>query len=188
MTDDHAAFMKAIIERPDDDLPRLVYADWLDERGEAKRAEFIRLQCVMARDPTSRHIPQMRRRERELLEQRHPFQSSVAAASYAWLPLPVRFAHDHWHESSVRPTPPVFHRGFVESITCSWQDWRRYADDIVAATPLRTVRLTRPRLSVALIDDMQKSLANSYPGITFELPYSHTAGGTDPMRWAVDAG
>ena len=30
---DHAAFIAAIIARPDDDLPRLIYADWLDEHA-----------------------------------------------------------------------------------------------------------------------------------------------------------
>jgi uncharacterized protein (TIGR02996 family) len=30
MTDEHATFLKAIIARPDLDLPRLVYADWLE--------------------------------------------------------------------------------------------------------------------------------------------------------------
>jgi uncharacterized protein (TIGR02996 family) len=30
---------------PDDDTPRLVLADWLDDHGESARAEFIRSQC-----------------------------------------------------------------------------------------------------------------------------------------------
>jgi uncharacterized protein (TIGR02996 family) len=34
-----------IQERPDDLGPRLVYADWLEERGQCERAELIRLQC-----------------------------------------------------------------------------------------------------------------------------------------------
>jgi uncharacterized protein (TIGR02996 family) len=49
---DHAAFLAAIVAAPDDDLPRLVYADFLDECGEpgaAARAEFIRLQCELER-------------------------------------------------------------------------------------------------------------------------------------------
>lgn len=37
------AFMKAIRRNPSDNLPRLVYADWLEERGETEYAEFIRL-------------------------------------------------------------------------------------------------------------------------------------------------
>jgi uncharacterized protein (TIGR02996 family) len=35
-----------IQERPDEIGPRLVYADWLEERGECNRAELIRLQCI----------------------------------------------------------------------------------------------------------------------------------------------
>jgi uncharacterized protein (TIGR02996 family) len=37
------AFHAAIWKAPDDDLPRLVYADWLDERGEGDAAAFLRL-------------------------------------------------------------------------------------------------------------------------------------------------
>lgn len=40
--------MRAVLEFPDDDLPRLVFADRLDERGklhDRARAELIRLQC-----------------------------------------------------------------------------------------------------------------------------------------------
>ncbi len=48
---DRAAFLRAIADNPDDDLPRLVYADWLDEHGEPERAEFIRVQCELARLP-----------------------------------------------------------------------------------------------------------------------------------------
>jgi uncharacterized protein (TIGR02996 family) len=49
---DHAAFLAAIREAPEDDAPRLVYADWLDESGAPERAELIRLQCQAAR-PTA---------------------------------------------------------------------------------------------------------------------------------------
>jgi uncharacterized protein (TIGR02996 family) len=46
---DGDALLAAIIANPDDDTPRLIYADWLDENGQAERAEFIRVQCRMAR-------------------------------------------------------------------------------------------------------------------------------------------
>ena len=39
---DNEAFVRAIAEHPDDDAPRLVYADWLEEHGQPERAEFIR--------------------------------------------------------------------------------------------------------------------------------------------------
>jgi uncharacterized protein (TIGR02996 family) len=46
---DDEPFLRAITDSPDDDLPRLVYADYLDERGDHDRAEFIRVQCELAR-------------------------------------------------------------------------------------------------------------------------------------------
>ncbi|MFX5914928.1 TIGR02996 domain-containing protein, partial [Acinetobacter baumannii] len=33
----------------DDDLTRQAFADWLEERGDTRRAEFIRLQMALAR-------------------------------------------------------------------------------------------------------------------------------------------
>src|SRR5438309_11483 len=45
------AFIEAILQHPDDDTPRLVYADWLEEHGQGERAEFIRVQCNLARLP-----------------------------------------------------------------------------------------------------------------------------------------
>jgi uncharacterized protein (TIGR02996 family) len=41
--------LRSVCEIPDDDAPRLVYADWLDEEGQAERAEFIRLSVRLAR-------------------------------------------------------------------------------------------------------------------------------------------
>lgn len=41
---DREAFVQAIAANPTDDLPRLVFADWLEEHGEPERAEFIRTQ------------------------------------------------------------------------------------------------------------------------------------------------
>lgn len=41
---DRDALLRSILEHPQEDLPRLVYADWLDEAGEAERAEFLRCQ------------------------------------------------------------------------------------------------------------------------------------------------
>lgn len=43
-------FCEAIFAEPDEDLPRLVFADWLEEQGNP-RGEFIRLQCQL-QDPT----------------------------------------------------------------------------------------------------------------------------------------
>lgn len=47
MTEDKALLM-AVLANPADDLPRKVFADWLDEHGDLTRAEFIRTQCAVA--------------------------------------------------------------------------------------------------------------------------------------------
>lgn len=57
----HEAFLRAIFDAPDDDTPRLVYADFLDDHGQPGfdgvgvdhergrfRAELIRAQCALA--------------------------------------------------------------------------------------------------------------------------------------------
>jgi uncharacterized protein (TIGR02996 family) len=48
---ERAAFISAILDNPDNDTVRLVFADWLEEHGEAERAEFIRCQIEVARLP-----------------------------------------------------------------------------------------------------------------------------------------
>src|SRR5262245_1043172 len=46
---DAEGLLAAIWEQPHDDTPRLIYADWLEEHGQPERAEFIRVQCELAR-------------------------------------------------------------------------------------------------------------------------------------------
>jgi uncharacterized protein (TIGR02996 family) len=41
-------FLRDIHASPDDDTPRLVFADWLEDHGDPDRAELIRLQCRLA--------------------------------------------------------------------------------------------------------------------------------------------
>jgi len=43
------ALIDAIRDDPDDDLRRLVYADWLEEQGRPERAELIRVQIELAK-------------------------------------------------------------------------------------------------------------------------------------------
>lgn len=62
-------FIGAILERPEDDTPRLIYADWLEERGRLERAELIRLQLDRRRfeDPGDPEHRARSARERELV-------------------------------------------------------------------------------------------------------------------------
>jgi uncharacterized protein (TIGR02996 family) len=48
---DEDALLAAIIAHPDEDTPRLMYADWLEEHDWPDRAEFIRTQIERARLP-----------------------------------------------------------------------------------------------------------------------------------------
>src|SRR3712207_2179231 len=72
---------------PDDDGPRLVYADWLDERG-APRGEFVRVQLALARLPaTDPRRAELIQREKELLDAHReewlaPFRPLVSAAEF----------------------------------------------------------------------------------------------------------
>jgi uncharacterized protein (TIGR02996 family) len=47
--DTQQAFLRAIIEEPDDDTHRLVFADWLDDDGQSAWAALIRAQCGLNR-------------------------------------------------------------------------------------------------------------------------------------------
>ncbi|HJZ59960.1 MAG TPA: TIGR02996 domain-containing protein [Gemmataceae bacterium] len=59
------AFLGSIRRRPADDTTRLVYADWLEERGEDRRAEYLRVLCRwLAGDPAADR--ELVEREREL--------------------------------------------------------------------------------------------------------------------------
>src|SRR5262249_8485654 len=68
----HVTFLEAIAEQPEEDLPRLVYADWLEEYGDEadrSRAEFIRSQCRRAQlSPDDAEIDTLLDREAALLE------------------------------------------------------------------------------------------------------------------------
>jgi uncharacterized protein (TIGR02996 family) len=79
-----APFLQAVIDQPDEDGPRLVYADWLDEQGESARAEFIRVQCELFQLPTDNpRRKELAAREKRLLK-RH-------GREWTRPPLP----HDH---------------------------------------------------------------------------------------------
>jgi uncharacterized protein (TIGR02996 family) len=64
MTDEDA-LIAAILDEEPADLPRLAYADWLEERGDLERAEYLRLEVARLRDPalfSSRELWQARSR------------------------------------------------------------------------------------------------------------------------------
>jgi uncharacterized protein (TIGR02996 family) len=94
------AFLRDVGEHPDDDAPRLAYADWLQEQPDPvrqARGEFIVAQCAVARDEErGAHREQWKKRTRALLKQYRD----------DWLPFPFGLVHR-----------AEFRRGFLERVT-----------------------------------------------------------------------
>ena len=68
MMSEEQALIQAIFEKPDDHTIRLIYADWLEERGDL-RCEFLRLQSELAQmSPDDPRRKEKEVREQELLE------------------------------------------------------------------------------------------------------------------------
>src|SRR5262249_4000204 len=107
---DATPFLQAILDAMNNDAPRLVYADWLEERGDP-HGELIRVQCELARrrigDPARRDLEQ---RERRLLSKHYlawygPLKSlrEDADPTRGFLP-PVKISgwqalYGHWVDS-----------------------------------------------------------------------------------------
>src|SRR5215470_6725424 len=62
-----AALLREAAENPEEDAPRLVLADWLDDHGQHDRAEVVRLGLELARlDEHDPRMPALRKRHDEL--------------------------------------------------------------------------------------------------------------------------
>jgi uncharacterized protein (TIGR02996 family) len=105
------AFREAILEDPDDDTPRLVYADWLQEHGDSERGEFIRVQVELARLP-----PGDERRSGLLAREGRLFLLN----------------RDRWTIQGLRR--PHFHRGFIDEWNFGWPP-----DEAFRQAPIQTV-------------------------------------------------
>src|SRR4051812_25999781 len=117
-------FLDAIADAPDDDDLRLIFADWLDERDDA-RGEYIRVQLDLARlpeDDPSR--PGLERREKELLAKHLP----------RWLgPL--------WGPGIREVLNPRFRRGLLEHLDLEATIFLAAAADLFRLGPITSLRL-----------------------------------------------
>jgi uncharacterized protein (TIGR02996 family) len=188
---DHAAFLAAVVAAPHDDLPRLVYADWLDERRDP-RGEFIRVQIELTRAPRCRHArpgvgfdgpfcsppyceicrPLQKLRVRE---------SELRANILHWLGgLPGQPAD----EAGNKVTAFVgyndlieyhFVRGFVGRVSLRWEVWQEHAAVIRTAAPVTAVRLTTWPAPRAARPGLRDRLLAEWPELDFALPPAHSA-------------
>ena len=115
------AFLRAIRAHPDDDTARLVFADWLDERGDPL-GEFIRVQIelepIRYRIDNPRAI-ELHRREEELLR----------AHGDDWLGK-ARKIGTNWPEYG-----PQFRRGFPNHANLSLDTFLKHGKTLFSACP-----------------------------------------------------
>jgi uncharacterized protein (TIGR02996 family) len=113
---EQAALLAAIRDNPDDDTPRLVYADWLQENGEDDRAEFIRVECEQYGTRNNRRWDRLAERGEQILKKHRK----------AWLgPLARRGVVKSY----------FFHRGFVTLLELSAAQFARHAKYVFAHHP-----------------------------------------------------
>jgi uncharacterized protein (TIGR02996 family) len=126
-----ANLLRAVRDNPDEDTPRLIYADFLDEEGCAARAEFIRVQIARERlaldDPQRRALED---REHELLAEHELEWLGVAATD-----LDDQSELTEWE----------FERGFVNEVSASPVFMRTAGADLCAAHPIRRWRVMSGR-------------------------------------------
>jgi uncharacterized protein (TIGR02996 family) len=115
------AFLQAIFEEPDDDAPRLIYADWLEERGDP-RAEFIRVGCALA--GLTREDPRFRllwTREGELIRTHKEKWFGPTRKEFSW-----------WD----------CHRGFLDEVATGASVFLKHADELFRAHAVQRVKLS----------------------------------------------
>jgi uncharacterized protein (TIGR02996 family) len=157
------AFLDSIIADIDDDTPRLVYADWLDEQGDGDRAEFIRVQIERARLPAwDAAQVRLRLREQELLTQH----------GEGWLAELPAIRGARWEG---------FRRGIVAEVSfTSFEAMRQSAHACRAVAPVEAVTVRWPRRregrrAVRPIAELR------------ELSLTGMLGGEDEIAWLADS-
>ncbi len=172
---ENEALLRAVLDNPDDDAPRLAYADWCalqPEEASVARAEFIRGQIELA------HMPA------EMVEHGLAYhQQSRMDALYA------RYAHT-WTE----PLAPFvksyrFQRGFVELVVLEAGSLLQNGSRIFEAAPVRHVDLHGVRnVSEELFSSPSlarlRSLAMDDCGLyTFHIRLLAASGVTADLCW-----
>ena len=135
MTSSHDALYRAICAQPDEDTPRLVFADLIEEDGDHLRARFIRTQVALARlPPYDADWVNARRHE--------PDASTGHCMAHT---LPKVPAGSGWHRFE-------FRRGFPWKVgVLSLGALVQCNDELFAAAPIRALDIDardRPDLAV----------------------------------------
>jgi uncharacterized protein (TIGR02996 family) len=124
--DERQALLRTIIDDPDDDAPRLIFADWLDENGNPEWAALIR----------------------EMIRTRYATQPEGLNRLFPCLPprYPIIMACDSYDgPHGMVGKCVVVRKGFIEEVYMPWADWNRHGTAIVLGHPVRHVHLSGSR-------------------------------------------
>jgi uncharacterized protein (TIGR02996 family) len=153
---DGAGLLRNILENPDDDTPRLIYADWLQDNGDPLHSELIRAQVGLARLVGTDEYPGDTGLEAGRLL---PAYRARLLAPYVALGLAP--CCNRYHDGPFEGFDFFFRRGFVEDIDVygagAGGRLVAVAARLFAMTPLRHLRFrptdveAGPLVSVATI-------------------------------------
>jgi len=147
MSDEEAAILQRVKDEPGDDTHRLVYADWLEERGgDPPRAEFIRLSVRLDRHPPAAcHVdPGCRCDEcRDRLRQWELFTDHGVCRGMGLLGRFPTVQLAGWPKESNGEAWVVVRRGFVDAVDVEAGRWigQGWGDFLTARNPVRRVSL-----------------------------------------------
>jgi uncharacterized protein (TIGR02996 family) len=153
-------FLDAVSAAPDDDAPRLVFSDWLEEHGDAERAEFIRVQCELARGAgIAARRESLRRRERELLQTHEdewlgPLRAAVRRAAFVrgFVERVTVHAHRLNEAAALFSSAPIRHLILLDA---------RDMAEVVDVPQLRRITTLDLREGCALTAEGARRLANA---------------------------
>ncbi len=112
--------LKAVLDKPDDDAPRLAYAEWC-KNTDAARSEFIRLQLALAKTNGNTNEPEV-------------FRLALKSNNL------VKTHGARWAGPLVPPgTSYEFHRGFVELVAVSAASFLERAPTLFSRSPIRHI-------------------------------------------------
>lgn len=146
MHPDQRALLDNILANPDDDVARLVYADWLQESGQEARAEFIQSQIAMSGKhcsggnlPANKRSNGMRRCRCQWCQNYRRGQLLLQEHYSEWF----RYAKTpSTHPTSYARIDARWNQGFVDRVICTFNSWFIYVDDILAEHPIQKVRFS----------------------------------------------
>jgi len=120
--DEQRMLLKAVTDHPDDDAPRLAYADWCDRRGDP-RGRFIRVQIELAKIEFDLESPKRRPLENES-------RKLLNSHGREWMPI----QHPHIIDSKM-------HRGFIAGLTMTAASFLEHFADLRTLYPIQLVTI-----------------------------------------------